>query len=309
MVGLPKQDWQSLADTVEKVVLLKPEIARIYPLLVIKDTPLEKMYRDKVFFPLSLSAAVAQASYVYERLTSNGIEVIRIGLQADEELCKGDNIVAGPFHPSFGELVKSFQYRCWVAEQLEELDKDVSDIIITHNSKMTSQLKGIKKCNEEFWQRIINKQDIKIMALKAGLFFGIFQALMPFLGFLGGIGLREYIQGYDKIVAFVLLLLIGGKMLYEAFTENIEEEIAQVTNKLLLTLAIATSLDAMAAGYSLHLFSVNVYLSIFIIGIITFIISYIGVYVGSRGGEKYESKAEILGGVVLILIGFKILLF
>ncbi|MCT7468121.1 manganese efflux pump MntP [Aliarcobacter cryaerophilus] len=156
---------------------------------------------------------------------------------------------------------------------------------------------------------IKNKQDIKIMALKAGLFFGIFQALMPFLGFLGGIGLREYIQGYDKIVAFVLLLLIGGKMLYEAFTENIEEEIAQVTNKLLLTLAIATSLDAMAAGYSLHLFSVNIYLSIFIIGIITFIISYIGVYVGKSGGEKYESKAEILGGVVLILIGFKILLF
>ena len=103
-----------------------------------------------------------------------------------------------------------------------------------------------------------NKQDIKTMALKAALFFGIFQAFMPFLGFLGGIGLREYIQGYDKIVAFVLLLLIGGKMLYEAFTENVEEDIAQVTNKLLLTLAIATSLDAMAAGYSLHLFSVNV---------------------------------------------------
>ncbi len=75
-------------------------------------------------------------------------------------------------------------------------------------------------------------------------------------------------------------------MLYEAFTENVEEEIAQVTNKLLLTLAIATSLDAMAAGYSLHLFSVNVYLSIFIIGIITFIISYIGVYVGKTWWRK-----------------------
>ena len=73
---------------------------------------------------------------------------------------------------------------------------------------------------------IKNKQDIKIMALKAGLFFGIFQAFMPFLGFLGGIGLREYIQGYDKIVAFVLLLLIGGKMLYEAFTENIEDRVS-----------------------------------------------------------------------------------
>ncbi|RBQ29116.1 manganese efflux pump MntP [Aliarcobacter vitoriensis] len=156
---------------------------------------------------------------------------------------------------------------------------------------------------------IKNRQNLKIMALKAGLFFGIFQALMPFLGFLGGIGLKEYIQGYDKIVAFILLLLIGGKMLYEAFNENVEEEISQVTNKILLTLAIATSLDAMAAGYSLHLFSVNIYLSLFIIGFTTFVISYIGVYVGSRGGEKYERKAEILGGVVLILIGFKILLF
>ncbi|WP_418179353.1 manganese efflux pump MntP family protein [Aliarcobacter lanthieri] len=156
---------------------------------------------------------------------------------------------------------------------------------------------------------IRNKQNIKIMALKAGIFFGIFQALMPFIGFLGGIGLREYIQGYDKIVAFLLLLAIGGKMLYEAFNENVEEEITQVTNKILLTLAIATSLDAMAAGYSLHLFSVNIYLSLFIIGFTTFIISYIGVYVGNHGGEKYEKKAEILGGIVLILIGFKILLF
>lgn len=71
---------------------------------------------------------------------------------------------------------------------------------------------------------IRNKQNIKIMALKAGIFFGIFQALMPFIGFLGGIGLREYIQGYDKIVAFLLLLAIGGKMLYEAFNENVEED-------------------------------------------------------------------------------------
>jgi manganese efflux pump family protein len=156
---------------------------------------------------------------------------------------------------------------------------------------------------------IKNKGDIKILALKAGLFFGIFQALMPFIGYLGGIGLKEYIQGYDSIIAFVLLLVIGGKMIYEALNENVEEEISIVSNKILLTLAIATSIDAMAAGFTLHLFDLNVYLSLFLIGFITFIISYIGVYVGSRGGEKYESKAEILGGVVLILIGLKILLF
>ena len=156
---------------------------------------------------------------------------------------------------------------------------------------------------------IKNKGDIKILALKAGLFFGIFQALMPFIGYLGGIGLKEYIQGYDSIIAFVLLVIIGGKMIYEALNENVEEDITKISNKILLTLSIATSIDAMAAGFTLHLFNLNVYLSLFLIGFITFIISYIGVYVGSRGGEKYESKAEILGGVILILIGFKILLF
>lgn len=156
---------------------------------------------------------------------------------------------------------------------------------------------------------IKNKGVVKILALKAGLFFGIFQALMPFIGYLGGIGLKEYIQGYDSIIAFVLLVIIGGKMIYEALNENVEEEITKISNKILLTLAIATSIDAMAAGFTLHLFDLNVYLSLFFIGFITFIISYIGVFVGSHGGEKYESKAEILGGVVLILIGFKILLF
>ena len=156
---------------------------------------------------------------------------------------------------------------------------------------------------------IKNKNDIKILALKVGLFFRIFQALMPFLGYLGGIGLKDYIQGYDSIIAFVLLLIIGGKMIYEALNENVEEEISIVSNKVLLTLAIATSIDAMAAGFTLHLFELNVYVSLLLIGVITFIMSYLGVYVGSKGGDKYETKAELLGGVVLILIGFKILLF
>jgi len=156
---------------------------------------------------------------------------------------------------------------------------------------------------------IKENKDIKTLALKVGLFFGIFQALMPFLGFLGGVGLKNYIQGFDTIIAFGLLILIGAKMIYEALNENVEEEITKVSNKILLTLAIATSIDAMAAGFTLHLFELNPYISLLIIGITTFIISYIGVYVGSHGGEKYESKAEILGGVVLILIGFKILLF
>jgi putative Mn2+ efflux pump MntP len=156
---------------------------------------------------------------------------------------------------------------------------------------------------------IKNKNDLKVLALKTGLFFGIFQALMPFIGYLGGIGLKEYIQGYDSIIAFTLLLIIGAKMIYEALNESVEEEISIISNKVLLTLAIATSIDAMAAGFTLHLFELNVYFSLLLIGVITFVMSYLGVYLGSRGGEKYESKAEILGGIVLILIGFKILLF
>ncbi len=156
---------------------------------------------------------------------------------------------------------------------------------------------------------IKNKGNIKVLALKAGFFFGIFQALMPFIGYLGGIGLKEYIQGYDSIIAFVLLSLIGVKMIYEAFGENVEDEISLISNKLLLTLAIATSIDAMAAGFSLHLFSLDPFISILLIGVITFLFSILGVYIGSKGGEKYEKKAEVFGGVVLVLIAIKILIF
>jgi len=155
---------------------------------------------------------------------------------------------------------------------------------------------------------IKNKKTLKSLALTAGLYFGIFQALMPFIGYLGGIGLKDIIGGYDYWIAFILLLIIGGKMIFEAFGENIEEEIKKISHKILLTLAIATSIDAMAAGFSLHLFNLNVYLSLFIIGFITFIFSVLGVYLGSKGGAKYESKAEIFGGIVLIIIGLKILL-
>lgn len=156
MVGLPGQDWKSLFATVTQVVSLKPNVARIYPLLVIKNTPLETMYRNKLFSPLTLAEGVAQAAYVYERLDVSGIDVIRIGLQADEELCRENNIVAGPFHPSFGEMVQSFQYCSWVSEQLEEVYDGQSRVEIVHNSRATSKLKGLNKCNEVFWQNNSN---------------------------------------------------------------------------------------------------------------------------------------------------------
>jgi len=151
--------------------------------------------------------------------------------------------------------------------------------------------------------------EYRSLALKAGLFFGVFQAIMPLIGYLGGKGVLGFVSSYASYIAFGLLLLIGAKMIYEGVNEGVEEEIAKITNKIMLTLAIATSIDAMAAGFSLMLLDLNPLLACGIIGLTTFIISFIGVYVGKWTGTWLESKAEIFGGVVLVAIGFRILFF
>ncbi len=148
----------------------------------------------------------------------------------------------------------------------------------------------------------------KSLALKVGLLFGFFQGFMPLIGYFAGIGLSSFIEVIDHWVAFILLALIGGKMVYESFGEPVEEEIAIITNKILLLLAIATSIDAMAAGFTLTLMSTTIITSVLIIGLTTFIFSYGGVIIGSKGGAFLESKAELLGGIVLIGIGLKILI-
>ena len=117
-----------------------------------------------------------------------------------------------------------------------------------------------------------------------------------------------WVDAYATWVAFLLLVLIGGKMIYESFSEGIEEDIAKVTHRVMLVLAIATSIDALAAGFALTLLNVNPFIACFIIGITTFVFSAIGVIVGVTSGARLESKAELFGGVVLILIGLKILL-
>lgn len=146
------------------------------------------------------------------------------------------------------------------------------------------------------------------LAIKVGLYFGFFQGFMPLIGYLAGVGLSSFIESIDHWVAFILLALIGAKMIYESFGEPIEEEISIVTNKVLLVLAIATSIDAMAAGFTLTLMATTVAVSILVITITTFVFSYVGVIFGSRGGAYLESKAEMLGGIVLIAIGLKILI-
>jgi putative Mn2+ efflux pump MntP len=147
-----------------------------------------------------------------------------------------------------------------------------------------------------------------MLAVKVALFFGIFQGIMPLFGYLASVGLGSFIETIDHWVAFGLLCLIGGKMLYESFGENTEDEISVLTNKVLLILAIATSIDAMAAGFTLDLMSINPFISMVIIGVVTFVFSFVGVFIGTNGGEYLESYAEKLGGIMLIGIGFKILI-
>lgn len=129
MTGMPGQDFDSIKDTIEKACAMKPDIARIYPLLVVKNTKLETMYLKGEFTPLTLEEAIEQAAYMYEKLTRNNCLVIRTGLQADEELCSDGNILAGPFHPSMGELVKSRIIRKHVEKALDNFAKDVPDFI------------------------------------------------------------------------------------------------------------------------------------------------------------------------------------
>ena len=149
---------------------------------------------------------------------------------------------------------------------------------------------------------------IPLLAFKIGLLFGGFQALMPLLGYLGGQGLLGFVSDYAKWIAFSLLALIGAKMIYEGYSEGVEEEIQTITHKLLLTLAIATSIDAMAAGFSLMLLPVHPLMACAIIGCITFMLSIVGFFLGRFTGTWLEGKAEVFGGIVLIVIGLKIAL-
>lgn len=145
-------------------------------------------------------------------------------------------------------------------------------------------------------------------AVIIGLYFGGFQALMPIIGYVLGIGFEEAIKNIDHWIAFILLFIIGGNMIREAISKKEEAADDRVDFKTMVVLAIATSIDALAIGVTLAFLNVNIYLAVSIIGTITFVISIIGVKIGNVFGDKYESKAEITGGIILILLGFKILL-
>ena len=146
-------------------------------------------------------------------------------------------------------------------------------------------------------------------ALIVGLWFGIFQALMPLLGYLLAAQFKDAIAAYDHWIAFVLLVLIGGNMIREALFEKEEAETdSALSFRSMLPLAVATSIDALAVGVTFAFLDVRIVPSVTLIGITTLILSMIGVKAGSLFGAKYEKKAEIFGGVILILLGVKTLL-
>ena len=142
-------------------------------------------------------------------------------------------------------------------------------------------------------------------AIIVGLYFGIFQALMPVIGYFLGTTFESLVTQIDHWIAFGLLIFIGLNMLKEAFSKDSENCNDKVDVKTMFILAIATSIDALAVGITFAFLNVNLLLAILIIGITTFAISVIGVKIGNKFGDKYERKAEVVGGLILIFIGIK----
>jgi putative Mn2+ efflux pump MntP len=142
-----------------------------------------------------------------------------------------------------------------------------------------------------------------------GLWFGGFQALMPLVGYFLGRNFEKYITSYDHWIAFILLGVIGLNMIREAFSKDDEDEKnASISVKAMLPMAVATSIDALAVGVTFAFLQVDIVPAVSFIGAVTFLLSFLGVKAGSIFGAKYKSKAELAGGIILVLLGVKILL-
>lgn len=144
--------------------------------------------------------------------------------------------------------------------------------------------------------------------LKIALYFGVFQMLMPLIGYFLGNSFQHIIYKIDHWIAFALLLGIGLNMIKESFSKDLEDRNDCLDVKTMMVLAIATSIDALAVGITFGFLKVNIIFSVIFIGIITFLICILGVKIGNKFGDEFQNKAEILGGIILILIGIRILL-
>ena len=146
-------------------------------------------------------------------------------------------------------------------------------------------------------------------ALRMAVSFGGFQALMPLIGSLAGLTIRKYIASYDHWAAFGLLAAVGGKMIYESFKiKPLRKNFNPANVVVLLLLSVATSIDALAVGITLSFLQVSIAKAVVIIGLVTFALSYLGVYIGKKVGHFFENKIQAIGGLVLIVLGLKILI-
>jgi putative Mn2+ efflux pump MntP len=154
---------------------------------------------------------------------------------------------------------------------------------------------------------VIKKMHVKHALLIAG-FFGFFQAIMPLFGWLLASVAGDFLEDFGHWIAFALLVFIGLKMIYESRKMSDDRDSNPLNIYVLFVMAIATSIDAFAVGITLSALKVQVLFPILIIGGITFIFSFLGTYLGKLFGHIFESKVEVFGGVILVLIGFKVLL-
>jgi putative Mn2+ efflux pump MntP len=144
--------------------------------------------------------------------------------------------------------------------------------------------------------------------LKMAGSFGAFQAFMPVLGWLAGLSFIELISSFDHWLAFGLLAFIGGRMIYAARTASKEEKETKLTTPILLLLSVATSIDALAVGLSFSLLRVSITTPVMVIGVVTILLAFAGFSFGNKIGKFFERKVQVIGGLVLIAIGIKILL-
>ena len=176
----------------------------------------------------------------------------------------------------------------------------------------TVLLIAVSLAMDAFAVSIAHSMTIKNRRVASGLAmavsFGAFQAFMPVLGWLAGLSFIELISGFDHWLAFGLLVFIGGRMIYTARANPKEEKETKLTASVLLILSIATSIDALAVGLSFSLLRVSITIPVIVIGAVTFLLSLAGFYFGNKLGQFFKSKVRVVGGIVLIAIGIKILL-
>lgn len=164
MVGLFGEDWPSLIRTTQLAADLRPDFARIYPTLVIADTYLAKLYQEGFYTPLTIHEAIARCAFMKLVFERHNIPVIRTGLQASEDLNDYDVVLAGPYHPAFGEMVDAHIFNAMVIRCLDNFTKINSDVFIHHHPNDTSKLRGLCNANTKAWKKKFFNINVKLLA-------------------------------------------------------------------------------------------------------------------------------------------------